>query len=389
MNTRSFFRSLSLLAVGTLSLTGCSRPWRVGPVGRSRPDAGLIGSLPERVTPGGHCESSALLNALLFLGYPVDEETIAGGGGALSFTFVPGTFPFVGARNVDMREVFFAGSGIGHTVGTAPDWEAIYALLGTGHPVSLRVDMRFLPYRYGGKYGPARMSFGGHWITLFAVDATRETAFVSDTEFPEPREIALGDLHRARTSTTKVFPPNAEYCWSEPAPRGFLLDWDRLAESSLRTVVGNYESGALEGLSRYGEELASLEERGAKSFLLPAIFAYMAGNIEDYGTGGASFRILYRGFLAKAAERSGLGGIAGALPEIDGCVESWHDLSREFLSLSGRVRGMKAAERAAEYARIKSLADGLYAREKALYTGLAAIVAGWPKVAPAEPAAGR
>ena len=376
MKPRTFFDSLSLLAVGTLALTGCSRPWRVGPVERPRSDSPLIGSLPERVIPGGHCESSALLNALVFLGYPLNEEMIAGGGGALSFTFIPGTFPFVGARNVDMREVFFRGSGIGSSGGSAPDWEAIYRLLSTGYPVSLRVDMRFLPYRYGGTYGPRHMSFGGHWITLFAVDPRREVAYVTDTEYADVREISLKDLHRARTSDTKVFPPNAEYCWSERAPEGFRIDWDRLAENSIRTVVANYEEYALDGLSRYGEEIASLEKRGAKPFLLPAVFAYMAGNIEDYGTGGASFRVLYRGFLAQAAAKSRIPGVEGALPKIDGCVEAWHALSGEFLAVSERVRGMKADARAAEYAKLKNLADELHAREKALYTELAGIVAG-------------
>lgn len=389
MHVRTVKETLYLLAVGTFTLMGCSRPWRVAgnaAGGTAAGDAsaaavaveatGLIGSIPERVIPGGHCESSALLNALVFLGYPVNEEMIAGGGGALSFTFIPGTFPFIGARNVDMREVFFAGSGIGWNGGTAPDWDAIYSLLETGHPVSLRVDMRFLPYRYGGKYGPRHMSFGGHWITLFAVDARREVAYVSDTEYPDLRELSLKDLHRARTSDTKIFPPNAEYCWSELAPAGIAIDWDKLANNSIRTVVRNYESFALEGLSRYGDELASLEKRGAKSYLLPAIFAYMAGNIEDYGTGGASFRVLYRGFLAQAAEKSRVPGIGEALPKIDACIESWHALSREFLSLSGRLRGMKADERAEEYERLKEKADALHAREKALYTELAGIAAG-------------
>ena len=64
------------------------------------------------VISGGHCESSAIHNALHYLGYDIDETIVAGGGGAPSFLFLKGQFPFLGGRNSNMREVFFEGAGI-------------------------------------------------------------------------------------------------------------------------------------------------------------------------------------------------------------------------------------------------------------------------------------
>lgn len=64
------------------------------------------------VTAGAHCESSAILNALLYSGFDVTECEIVGGGGALSFLFIKDTFPFIAARNTDMKERFFKAAGL-------------------------------------------------------------------------------------------------------------------------------------------------------------------------------------------------------------------------------------------------------------------------------------
>lgn len=45
-----------------------------------------------KVIKGGHCESSAIVNALNDQGYPVTEPMVAGGGGAPGFTLTSNTF---------------------------------------------------------------------------------------------------------------------------------------------------------------------------------------------------------------------------------------------------------------------------------------------------------
>jgi hypothetical protein len=248
--------------------------------------------------------------------------------------------------------------------------------------------MRFLPYRYGGKYGSKYMSFGGHYVTLFGMDSSAGVAYVTDTEYTALQTVKLADLHRARVSNTKTFPPRGEYYWAEKplyagsgdsssadssradsATGGATLDADSLVRASFASVIENYETLALDGLSRYGADLASIESYSPQKFLLPAVFGYMAGNIEDHGTGGASFRMLYRDFLSYAAERSSFSSEASALiPYLDDCISSWHELSSAFRDLSTHIKGMDSTARAAEYERLAKIAQRLYEREKTFYT---------------------
>jgi len=352
-----------------LAFVSCSAPWKESlrePVSVGNPDW-----IP---VPGGHCESSALVNALRYSGWDVAEHQVIGGGGALSFVFIDGDFPFIGARNTDMRERFAEASGIDlHAVvpsSPGADWDKIAALLASDVPVCLRVDMRFLPYRYGGRNGPSWMSFGAHWITLYSLDPVRGVARVSDTEYRDMQEVSLRDLHRARTSATKNFPPKAEYCYVDRVPAGSPLSpmpapAQRLVESSFRTVLSNYQGGALDGLSRFGESIASLSAWEAKKYLLGPVLEYLAGNIEDHGTGGASFRMPYRDFLSWAAE-SGLCSDE-LLSALDGSIARWHDLSAAFRAEAAGAKRMDSAEREAARGRLREASDSLYQAERAFF----------------------
>ena len=337
---------------------------------------------PDPVT-GEHCESSAILNALVYLGYTVSEHEITGGGGALSFLFMKDTFPFIAARNMDLKERFFEAAGLSWTMVT-PDgrdagWSTIIDILDRGFPVVLRVDMRFLPYRYGGKTGPRYMSFGAHYITLFAVNHETGIALVTDTEFSGLQTIALSDLHRARTSTTKNFPPHGEFYWIGDSPKPgdgkSRLDSESLIRASLATVIENYETGALENLSRFPEDLATFEDWSGKTFLHPAILSYMATNIEDNGTGGASFRELYRKFLENIVRSTSFGKkIEPLIPLCENAVNEWHRLSDTCRELSGRIKGMSAQERSVAFSSLAEIARGIYDQEKALYRGMKSLV---------------
>lgn len=381
-----------------LVFASCATPWK-----NAVPNAVAVGgsSVDWNPVPGGHCESSALVNALRYSGWDVAEHQVIGGGGALSFVFVEGDFPFIGARNNDMREQFSRASGIGiHAVvpeSDGADWDRIAGLLASGSPVCLRVDMRFLPYRYGGKYGPSWMSFGAHWIALYALDPVGGTALVSDTEYQGLKTVSIKDLHRARTSSTKNFPPKAEYCWvdrppaasnpdaqessgSAPASSGRALSpmpapADSFVEASLRTVYENYRGGALDGLERFGDSLAAMNAWEKKRYLLQPVLEYLAGNIEDYGTGGASFRMPYRDFLAWAA-----GGGTATLPKgrseellgaIDASVARWHDLSAALRAEAAGAKQMNSSARGESRKRLNTAADRLYEAELVFYEVLA------------------
>jgi hypothetical protein len=360
-----------LLSCAAFLLGGCNNAWNIG----GTPGVVMLPGVSAVV--GRHCESSAILNALNYLGYPVEECLITGAGGALGFGFDRSTFPFIYARNVDMREQFFKAAGIpwqksADDLIDSPDygWKQINAVLSQDLPVILRVDMRYLPYLYGGKYGPAYSSFGWHMICLFGIDWASEEALVSDTAQPGLQRIALKDLHKARSSKLKVMPPQGEFYWVTQKADGYTPDWENLLRHSLNLVTGNYEDQSLVALQRYGQDLVELESYSKQGFLLPAVFEFMAGNIEDFGTGGAAFRMLYRDFLLLVANRRGSPKLESALSALDGSIAVWHELSAAFRSLAGRIKGMKADERALEYQKLKTIAGAIYKHEQLFYAEL-------------------
>ena len=383
--------AFALIGLGLVAYVTHGTPW-FGPSHGKRPwnPAGRIDAvtLPDvTVVPGGHCESSAIVNALRYCGYPVEECEVTGGGGALAFIFTRGAFPFLGGRNEVMKERFFEAANIEWHRGNAgaPDagWSEIVSLLERGIPVVVRNDMRFLSYRYGGRRGPSWSAFGGHYVTLFAIDFGNALAYVSDTEYEGLNAVPLAELHRARTSRTRVFPPRGEFYWVDRAPGGFALDRPRLARASVAEVLTNYRArmpvagtgpgplAGIAGMEGYPAALRDLESWGVKPFLLAPALDYMAGNIEDFGTGGASFRRLYRDFLVRETE-GGEEWLEPLVPLIEDSVASWHALSAEFRSAAKAAKGKNSAAKALAMERVAKRAEELLRCEKAFYTGLEA-----------------
>lgn len=344
----------------------------------------------DNIRPGGHCESSALANALRAAGYDVEECDIVGGGGAPSFMFASGAFPFLGGRSVRMRETFFAAAGIPFDSRIPLErrdgnlWTPVLALLDSGIPVPLRVDMRFLPYRHGGKFGPRRMSFGWHWIALFGVDFDEGTAFVSDTEYTGLQRIRLRDLDRARRSPLKDWPPRGEYvALSRPGRAPFRPDAMALRASAIAATLANYEGEApwnaavpsnrgkaplagLSGLEAFPGILRNFDTQ-VRPWLAGPALSFLAGCIERNGTGGAAFRKLYRDFMAGIGEEA-------LMPVLDESIEAWRALAAALDgaadSLSGRTR---PEERKRRYAACAEAAERVAEAERRLREALAVL----------------
>ncbi len=395
----------SMLVAGTLfgPLIGCSAAGRAL-VGRT----GAVSAQPAdfHVKAGGHCESSALANALNALGWRVSESDIVGGGGAPSFMFSADGFPFLGGRSARMRETFFAAADIPYRVivplekGSEDIWGQVFALLDAGRPVPLRVDMRFLPYRYGGKIGPKYMSFGWHWITLFGIDFDRRVAFVSDTEFGELQEIRFSDLDRARRSPLKQWPPRAEFVdLSPPQAIGTAPDRRALLAAGIDAVLDNYEGKdrwevdaaagdktggqvsklpipvGLAGIEAFPEAMREFD-RYAKPWLTGPALSFLAGCIERNGTGGSAFRSLFREFIASGSgkfdgESGSVRDAADALPALDDSVAAWKALAAALDTASVEASGKTNADsRAAAYQKCAAAAERVAATERRLYEAL-------------------
>ncbi len=353
---------------------------------KSIPAAGstsLAGFVPRT---GEHCESSALLNALAHLGYGLTEADIVGGAGAPAFLFTNEAFPFIGGRRRDLRESFLDAAaipyGVARPAGGRVEWEPVFELLGRGLPVLLRVDMRWLPYLYGGKYGPAYMSFGGHWVCLVAADRETGSCLVTDTDQREARPVRLADLERARGARSRAFAPLGEYAWIEPRPADWRFDPDAVARRALASLLANYaessawpgaKSGTLVGLSGLGAFPRALETITSivPDRILDPAYGYMAGSIERNGTGGGAFRAFFRDFLAARAEdcedprlREDCAALAPLAAGLDRAAAAIG---------AARGSGRKAAVAAAE-AETAALARSVYEAENALRDAVAAAV---------------
>ena len=382
---------LAAASAATAAIVGCA----TSPV-FSPERHGLLALEDFHVRTGGHCESSAMLNALDRLGYGLTEADIVGGGGAPSFLFTKDDFPFIGGRNERLREHFLDAAKIPYRVALpakgAGDWEAIATLLGRGLPVLLRVDMRFLPYLYGGKYGSAYMSFGGHWVCLYGLDFDRREALVTDTGHEVGQRIALVDLERARSSATKVFPPRGEYAWIEARPALWRFDPDALTRKALATVLENYRGTevwpgmrkkplvGLSGLAEFPASLASIHSLVNPYSLAPA-WSYMAGSIERNGTGGAAFRRLFRDFLAARAvdclDARLRSACAALLPATDRAISAWRSLAAAFDEAAALLGAASGKDRPKAIAsgeeKTGTLAEAVYKAESELRDEIAAI----------------
>ena len=80
---------MTCLILITMTYAGCTK---------NRPVNEVVMLANIEVVSGQHCESSAIVNALHYLGYDIDETTLFGAGGGISFFYQKGRFPFIGGR---------------------------------------------------------------------------------------------------------------------------------------------------------------------------------------------------------------------------------------------------------------------------------------------------
>lgn len=390
MKTHTIINKRTLLGVvagtGLLLATGCTRSWE-------NEGKGFIKQL-EGVTPipGGHCESSAMLNALRYLGYEVSEEDIIVGGGAPSFLFTTGGFPFIGSRSLTMREEFLKNASIPYRVvkpvKDKDAWKGVYTELEQGSPVLLRVDMRYLPYLWGGKYGSAYMSFGWHYICLFGINVEKNTAYVSDTGYTTLLEVKISDLDKARSSKTTVFPPKYEYAVILPKTEGWKLNKDALMEKGLALIASNMDTkentvvrntkgtitqlSGLTGMLLFPQVIADIESITGPWILAPAL-SYMGASIEKNGTGGSGFRRFLVTFLEKGdfqAEKTKRRA-AEILPVAKEDAESWTALALSLEKAGSTIQKEgKKADRKKLCAEVATFAEKTVKAEEKLYASL-------------------
>lgn len=324
------------------------------------------------VMTGQHCESSAIMNALAKQGVMLREEAIIGWGSAPDFHFdAAQPFPFMGCRSHRMVENFTDTTGyryrMHHPTTKQQAHEEVKAQLQSGTPVVLRVNMRYLPYLHGGKYGSKHTSFGWHYVCLLAMDDDRQLAWVTDTHLPKPQAIRYKDLAWARAAKEGIFPTdNVYYVFDDPS--SVTVDEGIALRASLVALIDQYASPdhGLAHLALLPDALAHLTDKRPGPMIAPLLYTFY-GAIEDFGTGGAGFRQLYHQYIQGLPERYHTPPWILFSDALDAACIAWHALAKQCNDLSKAWMRLRRNDRPSRLDQLAMAAQQVVDQEKRVY----------------------
>jgi len=305
-----------------------------------------------------HCETGSLRNVLAHYGVvaphtgqPFTEEMLLGIGGGIGmmywvFQFGDAPVFFVGTRYGKPKTLLIEevcnrlGIGISlcETASAGRAAADLEAVLSSGRPAPVWVDMPYLPY-----LGiPETAHFGGHVVVVYGIDDRTGEVLIADRA-SRPVRVTAEQLAAARGSQCKPFPPKHKML--EVAPPEDLIEAQTLERAVVRGIsdcCGQLLHGPIENIG-----LAALRkwaglvtgDRNAKCWrkvfhrpeslygALMSVYIY----IEIGGTGGSGFRPMFAGFLDEAAavlRAPQLQQIAGRYRE---CAALWSEVARAAL----------------------------------------------------------
>jgi len=278
---------------------------------------------------GHHCESSSMRDLFEFYGFPMSEPMAFGLDATMGFgffdtsgqtSFMPESdIPFfLGGKQgtiepnslacrllgIKLRKQSFASAD--------KAWEESKSMLDQDIPLLLRVDIAYMPYE-GFDEEIDEAHFGGHAVVLGGYDEEKEVAYIGDTEFEGFQEVPIDVLKTARSSTYGpkfMHPGNTQFSMTRkadgkhpPLAAGVKLAIQKVANNMLRPSMNN---NGIQGLRLFANSLLKWEEKlnktitnskGKEISLARLMFELTNGYIETWGTGGGSFRKLYKEFL--------------------------------------------------------------------------------------------
>ncbi|MHA2297297.1 MAG: BtrH N-terminal domain-containing protein [Candidatus Hodarchaeales archaeon] len=263
---------------------------------------------------GVHCTSSAIRNVFEFHSVKMSEALLFGLGSGMSLSYLKiwGSDPFFGGRSKDIVKNLCSVLNIEfnewRTKNDEEGWQRLKGYLENDVPCVIDIDMAYLDYQ---DLPDPDFHFGAHAIVVCGYDAEKGTILVTDTAFPDIKEITVQALMEGRNSTHDKF----------MAPRNLIYEFDfpdKIPE--LETVIINALRTTGEGLkSKSGRALRLIGIYGgihaldvfAKDLekwsklpvdILKQRSELQAGYISSYGTGGGLFRYLFADFLKETAD---------------------------------------------------------------------------------------
>ncbi|MFX1386584.1 MAG: BtrH N-terminal domain-containing protein [Promethearchaeota archaeon] len=278
---------------------------------------------------GYHCESSSLRDLFEYYGFPMSEAMAFGLDATMGFGFFDTTAQtsfipesdilfFLGGKQGTIEPNSLACRLLGITLRkqsfTNADkaWEESKELLNQNIPLLLRVDIAYMPYE-GFNEEFDETHFGGHAVTIGGYDEERGVAYIGDTEFEGFQEVPIDILKTARSSTygPKFMHPNNTQFSMKPRPDGKHPPLAAGIKLAIQQVVNNMlrpsmNYNGIQGLKQFAYSIPTWEDKLNKSItnskgneisLARLMFELTHGYIETWGTGGGSFRNLYKTFL--------------------------------------------------------------------------------------------
>ena len=302
---------------------------------------------------GCHCESSSMRDLFEYYGFPMSEAMAFGLDGSMGFgffdttgqtSFIPSSdIPyFIGGKQGTIEPNSLACRLLGITLKkqafTSADkaWEESIKLLNQNSPLIIKVDIAYMPYEdFDDELEVAH--FGGHAVVLAGYNDQQGVAYVGDTEFQGFQEVPIEILKTARSSTygPKFLHPNNTQFSMIPRSDGKHPPFAAGVKLSIQQVVNNMlrpsmNFNGIQGLKRFANSIPSWEETLNKNIvnsknesisLAQLMFKLIYGYIETWGTGGGSFRKLYKDFLEELL----------GLPELKEGPRAWKSEEFEIL----------------------------------------------------------
>ncbi|MFX1299197.1 MAG: BtrH N-terminal domain-containing protein [Promethearchaeota archaeon] len=322
----------------------------------------LINNFVHKV--GVHCESSSMRDLFEYYGFPMTEAMAFGLDATMGFNFFDTTnivsfipdseIPFFlggkqGTIEPDSLACRLLGIILRKQTFTSSDkaWIEAKKKLDQGIPLILRVDLGYLPYfEMGGEF-----HFGGHAITLAGYDDEKMVAYVGDSEFEGFQEVSIEILKKCRNSDYGpkfMQPQNAQFSMlmrpdgkHPPLAASIKLAIQKVVNNMLRPSMNNF---GIQGLKRFANSIPKWKEKlegstkdtfGNDISIARTMFKLIYGYIESWGTGGATFRNLYKSFMEellilqelkeglKAWKREELNVIEESVPLIEDSAYNW------------------------------------------------------------------
>jgi len=281
---------------------------------------------------GFHCESSSMRDLFEYYGFPLSEAMVFGLNGTMGFGFFDFSDRFTGG---DLSELPIFVGGKQDTItpkslacrllgillrkqsfsSAEKAWKTSRELILDDNPLMLQVDLGYFDYiQEENIQEEDRIHFGGHIITLAGFDEIKRIAYIGDSSYKGFQEVPIESLKQARSSNhgpTFLQPNNAQFSMEPradgkhpPLAAGLKLAIKKVVDNMLRPSMNN---NGIQGLKNFSKNILNWDEKlnitiknsasGKEISLARHTFEIIHGYIEEWGTGGALFRNLYKTFL--------------------------------------------------------------------------------------------